>query len=189
MTGALFEISFFLAAPFWLLMILAPNWRPTARIAASPLTVLPVLALYLVMAVPVFPELWDAVRSPDIDTFRDLTALANGAGAIWAQVIAWDLLLGQWMFLEGQPAGDLSAGDGATAGADDSAVALRAAGLSRATGGAAAEDPVRERNPGPGRSRVAAVRAPVRRTSGTSGTSGSTARPPPPQGPEGLPRG
>ncbi|MET9660832.1 ABA4-like family protein [Streptomyces sp. NPDC006510] len=105
MTGALFEISFFLAAPFWLLMILAPNWRPTARIAASPLTVLPVLALYLIMAVPVLPELWDAVRSPDIDTFRDLTALANGAGAIWAQVIAWDLLLGQWMFLEGRRLG------------------------------------------------------------------------------------
>lgn len=105
MTGALFEFSFLLAAPFWLLMILAPNWRPTARVAASPLTVLPVLAVYLLMAVPVFPELWDAVLSPDIDTFRELTALANGAGAIWAQVIAWDLLLGQWMFLEGRRLG------------------------------------------------------------------------------------
>ncbi|MEU0833995.1 ABA4-like family protein [Streptomyces sp. NPDC056231] len=105
MTGALFEVSFWLAAPFWLLMILAPHWRPTARLAASPLTVLPVLAVYLMMAVPVFPELWTAVRSPDIDTFRDLTVLANGAGAIWAQVIAWDLLLGQWMFLEGRRLG------------------------------------------------------------------------------------
>ncbi|MFE7619383.1 ABA4-like family protein [Streptomyces sp. NPDC057496] len=105
MTGALFEISFLLAAPFWLLMILAPGLRLTARVAASPLTVLPVLTVYLLMAVPVLPELWDAVRSPDIDTFRDLTALANGAGAIWAQVIAWDLLLGQWMFLEGRRLG------------------------------------------------------------------------------------
>ncbi|MEV0493873.1 ABA4-like family protein [Streptomyces atratus] len=105
MTGALFEVSFWLAAPFWLLMVLAPRWRPTARLAASPLTVLPVLAVYLLMAVPVFPELWTAVRSPDIDTFRDLTVLANGAGAIWAQVIAWDLLLGQWMFLEGRRLG------------------------------------------------------------------------------------
>ncbi|MFF9352183.1 ABA4-like family protein [Streptomyces sp. NPDC014734] len=105
MTGTLFEITFYLTAPFWLLMILAPNWRPTARIAASPLTVLPVLALYLVMAVPVLPELWEAVRSPDIDTFRDLVALANGAGAFWAQIIAWDLLLGQWMFLEGRRLG------------------------------------------------------------------------------------
>ncbi|MGW8886921.1 ABA4-like family protein [Streptomyces sp. NPDC055749] len=102
MTGALFEITFLLAAPFWLLMIFAPHRRVTARIAASPLTVLPVLAVYIAMAVPVFPELWTAVRSPDIDTFRDLTALANGAGAIWAQVIAWDLLLGQWMYLEGR---------------------------------------------------------------------------------------
>ncbi|MEU9458911.1 ABA4-like family protein [Streptomyces sp. NPDC048312] len=105
MTGTLFQLSFYLAAPFWLLMILAPNWRPTERIAASPLTVLPVLVLYLMMAVPVFPELWDAVRSPDIDTFRELMALADGAGAIWAQVIAWDLLLGQWMYLEGRRLG------------------------------------------------------------------------------------
>ncbi|WP_405391818.1 ABA4-like family protein [Streptomyces sp. NBC_01102] len=105
MTGALFEITFLLAAPFWLLMIFAPGRRVTARVAASPLTVLPVLVLYAVMAVPVFPELWTAVSSPDIDTFRDLTVLANGAGAVWAQIIAWDLLLGQWMFLEARRLG------------------------------------------------------------------------------------
>ncbi|TXS47393.1 ABA4-like family protein [Streptomyces sp. OR43] len=105
MTGALFEIAFVLAAPFWLLMIFLPGRAVTARIATSPLTVLPVLAVYLAMALPVFPELWTAVSSPDIDTFRDLTALANGAGAVWAQVIAWDLLLGQWMFLESRRLG------------------------------------------------------------------------------------
>ncbi|MFH8757757.1 ABA4-like family protein [Streptomyces atroolivaceus] len=105
MTGALFEITFLAAAPFWLLMIFAPRWRPTARVASSPLTVLPVLTLWAVMAVPVFPELWAAVSDPDIDTFRELTALANGAGAVWAQIIAWDLLLGQWMFLESRRLG------------------------------------------------------------------------------------
>ncbi|MFD4030834.1 ABA4-like family protein [Streptomyces sp. NPDC058637] len=105
MTGALFEVTFLLAAPFWLLMIFAPGRRVTARVAASPLTVLPVLVLYAVMAAPVFPELWTAVSSPDIDTFRDLTVLANGAGAVWAQIIAWDLLLGQWMFLEARRLG------------------------------------------------------------------------------------
>ncbi|MFC8228036.1 ABA4-like family protein [Streptomyces sp. NPDC057287] len=105
MTGALFEMTFMAAAPFWLLMIFAPRWRPTLRLAASPLTVLPVLTLWAVMAAPVFPELWAAVSSPDIDTFRELTALANGAGAVWAQIIAWDLLLGQWMFLEARRLG------------------------------------------------------------------------------------
>ncbi|MFD3943943.1 ABA4-like family protein [Streptomyces sp. NPDC058579] len=100
MTGFLFELAFYLAAPVWLLMIFAPSWRFTERLAASPLTVVPILAVYLAMALPVFPELWAAVTSPDLDSFRDLTARANGAGAIWAQVIAWDLLIGQWMYLE-----------------------------------------------------------------------------------------
>lgn len=102
MTGFLFELSFWLASPVWLLLILAPRLRLTERVAASPLAVVPVLVVYLALAVPVFPELWSAVRSPDLDTFRDLVALADGAGAIWAQVIAWDLLLGQWMYREGR---------------------------------------------------------------------------------------
>ncbi|MFB7834339.1 ABA4-like family protein [Streptomyces sp. NPDC056056] len=100
MTGFLFELTFLLAAPVWLLMIFAPAWRITEHVAASPLTVLPLLVVWAVLAAPVAPELWPAVSSPDLDTFRDLTALANGAGAIWAQVIAWDLLLGQWMYRE-----------------------------------------------------------------------------------------
>ena len=100
MTGFLFELTFLLAAPVWLLMILAPGRRVTDRLAASPLTVLPILTVWAVLAAPVLPELWAAVSSPDLDTFRELTALANGAGALWAQVIAWDLLLGQWMYRE-----------------------------------------------------------------------------------------
>lgn len=105
MTGAFFEITFYLAAPFWLLMIFAPTWSVTTRIASSPLTVLPLLAVYTILAVQVFPELWTAVSSPDIDTFRELVALAEGAGALWAQVIAWDLLIGQWMFLQSRKLG------------------------------------------------------------------------------------
>ncbi|MEU4486095.1 ABA4-like family protein [Streptomyces purpurascens] len=105
MTGFLFELSFLLAAPVWLLMIFAPAWGPTARIAGSPLTVVPVLLVYLALAVPVFPELWSAVSSPDLGTFRELTALPDGAGAVWAQVIGWDLLIGQWMYREGRRLG------------------------------------------------------------------------------------
>ncbi|WP_406001853.1 ABA4-like family protein [Streptomyces sp. NBC_00829] len=105
MTEFLFDLTFCLASPVWLLMIFAPNWRPTTRIAASPLTVLPVLVVYLTMATSVFPELWAAVSSPSLDGFRDLATLANGAGAVWAQVIAWDLLIGQWMFLQARRLG------------------------------------------------------------------------------------
>ncbi|KUN94142.1 abscisic acid-deficient protein Aba4 family protein [Streptomyces caeruleatus] len=82
MTGLLFELSFWLAAPVWLLMIFAPAWGPTARIAGSPWTAVPVLLVYLALAVPVFPELWTAVSSPDLDTFRDLTALLSPFGLL-----------------------------------------------------------------------------------------------------------
>lgn len=105
MTGFLFELSFWLAAPVWLAMIFAPSWPTTSRIAASPLTVVPVLLVWLTMAIPVTPELWAAVSSPDVDVFRDLVATSNGAGAVWAQIIAWDLLIGQWMFLEARRLG------------------------------------------------------------------------------------
>uniref|UniRef100_UPI0020C79016 ABA4-like family protein n=1 Tax=Streptomyces sp. TRM64462 TaxID=2741726 RepID=UPI0020C79016 len=104
-TVVLFELAFLLAAPVWALMILAPGWSWTARIAASPLTAVPIVAVYLGLAAPVVPELWAAVREPDLEAFRALTALADGAGAIWAQVIAWDLLIGQWMFLESRRLG------------------------------------------------------------------------------------
>ncbi len=59
---------------------------------------LPVLPVHLGLALPVFPELRTAVKDPDLDAFRELTVLPDGAGAIWAQVIARDLLIGQWMY-------------------------------------------------------------------------------------------
>ncbi|RII20768.1 hypothetical protein DSC45_02890 [Streptomyces sp. YIM 130001] len=106
MTEFLFELSFWMAAPVWLLMIFAPGWGPTVRIAASPLTVVPLLLLcYLAPAIQAFPELWTAVGDPDLGTFRELTALADGASAIWAQIIAWDLLVGQWMYREARRLG------------------------------------------------------------------------------------
>ncbi len=101
----LFDLAFLLAAPFWALLVLAPGWRWTDRIAASPLPMVPVLAVYLALAVPVFPQLWAAVSRPDLAGFQELLRLGGGAGAIWAQVIAWDLFLGQWMYREARALG------------------------------------------------------------------------------------
>ncbi|AJC59595.1 ABA4-like family protein [Streptomyces sp. 769] len=101
----LFSLAFALAAPFWALLILAPGRRWTDRIAASPLPMVPVIGVYLALAIPVFPQLWAAVSRPDLARFQQLLALGGGAGAIWAQLIAWDLFLGQWMYREARTLG------------------------------------------------------------------------------------
>ncbi|MHB6906372.1 ABA4-like family protein [Streptomyces sp. DB-54] len=101
----LFSLAFALAAPFWALLILAPGRRWTDRIAASPLPMVPVIGVYLALAIPVFPQLWAAVSHPDLVGFQKLLALGGGAGAIWAQLIAWDLFLGQWMYREARTMG------------------------------------------------------------------------------------
>ncbi|MER5493652.1 ABA4-like family protein [Streptomyces sp. NPDC002490] len=100
MTGLLFDLAFWCAAPVWALMVLAPRWSVTVRIASSPWTALPVLAVYTALALAAWPELWALVSSPTLEGMHRLTALAGGAGAVWAQIIAWDLLIGQWIFLE-----------------------------------------------------------------------------------------
>ncbi|MEO3974102.1 ABA4-like family protein [Streptomyces sp. CAU 1734] len=105
MTDFLFGLTFLLAAPVWLLMIFAPAWRWTARVAASPLTVLPILVVYTALAVPVLPELWTLVSEPSLERLQDLVAIPDGAAAVWAQIIAWDLLIGQWIFLEARRLG------------------------------------------------------------------------------------
>ncbi|MEU5403021.1 ABA4-like family protein [Streptomyces sp. NPDC005963] len=105
MTESLFDLSFLLVVPFWVLMIFAPTWRVTSRIARSPLTVVPILVVYLALVLPVMPELWTLVTEPTLAKLQDLVEIADGAGAVWAQILAWDLLVGQWMFLESRRLG------------------------------------------------------------------------------------
>ncbi|MYU00087.1 MULTISPECIES: ABA4-like family protein [unclassified Streptomyces] len=103
--GTLFDLTFLLAAPFWLLMIFAPAWSVTTRIVSSPLTAVPVAVVYAVLVAPVLPEVWAAVTGPELPGFQELMTLPNGAAAVWAHIIAWDLLVGQWMFLQGRKLG------------------------------------------------------------------------------------
>ncbi|QFZ17607.1 ABA4-like family protein [Saccharothrix syringae] len=102
MTGALFEITFWLTVPFWGLMIFAPGSPLTARIAASPLIAVPPLVVYSVLVAGHLPQLWATMSTPDLAELRAFAGSAWGASAVWAQVIAWDLLIGAWMYREGR---------------------------------------------------------------------------------------
>ncbi|GGS24984.1 MULTISPECIES: ABA4-like family protein [Actinokineospora] len=100
MTSFLFDLSFYVAVPFWAMMIFAPRWSLTERVIASPAIVLPGVAIWIALAAPIFPELWSAVSSPSLDGLRELLADDRAITLLWAQVLAWDLFVGRWVYLE-----------------------------------------------------------------------------------------
>ncbi|MEU7895730.1 ABA4-like family protein [Nonomuraea sp. NPDC049152] len=100
MTAFLFDLSFYVAAPFWALMILAPTWRVTRLVAGSPLIVLPAVAVNLVLLVPLLSGFWPVVTQPSLEGLRRLVADPDAPAALWAQIIAWDLFVGRWMYLD-----------------------------------------------------------------------------------------
>ena len=105
MTGVLFSLTFAVAAPFWALMILLPRWSWTARIVRSPLIVVPPLLIYGLLVLPDLGEVLPAVASPTLDGVRTLLGTATGAAAGWAHMIAFDLFVGRWAWLESRERG------------------------------------------------------------------------------------
>jgi Domain of unknown function (DUF4281) len=105
MTGFLFSITFLVAAPFWVLMIVLPHWSWTKRIIASPWIVLPPVLIYLVLVVGSFGEVLPAVAQPTLEGIRELLGTADGAAAGWAHMIAFDLFVGRWAYLDGRERG------------------------------------------------------------------------------------
>lgn len=99
-TASLFGLTFYLAVPFWALMIIAPGWRWTRRIAASPWIAVAPLVVYLLVALPEFGTLWNVVSRPDLETLRAFLGQPAGAAAIWAHLIGFDLFVGRWMYLD-----------------------------------------------------------------------------------------
>ncbi|WP_156754011.1 ABA4-like family protein [Actinokineospora pegani] len=100
MTSLLFDLSFYAAAPFWLLMIAVPLWPWTRRVVASPWVVAPVVVVWLVLAAPVFGDLVSLVLQPTLEGAVAFVRDERGLAALWAQIIAWDLFIGRWVYLD-----------------------------------------------------------------------------------------
>nr|WP_260408117.1 ABA4-like family protein [Planomonospora venezuelensis] len=101
----MFQLSFLAAAPFWALMILAPAWPPTRRIIESPLIALPALAVCLTLLLPLLADFWPVVTRPSLSGLTALVAAPEALAALWGQIIAWDLLVGRWIYLDSRDRG------------------------------------------------------------------------------------
>lgn len=101
----LFDVSFLLAVPFWALMILAPTWRFTERVIASPWIAAPPAIVYAAAVIPEFATVIPAVTNPTAVGVAALLATPAGVAAGWAHFIAFDLFVGRWAYLDARERG------------------------------------------------------------------------------------
>jgi hypothetical protein len=91
--------------PFWLLMILVPHWSITRRIIGSPLVAIIPAMIYLVLVGPQIATLLPAVSNPSLIGIATLLSTPAGATIAWVHFLAFDLLVGRWIYLDARERG------------------------------------------------------------------------------------
>jgi hypothetical protein len=98
--SAIYWLANLYCLPFWLLMILLPNWRWTRRAMSSPLVVAPPAALYTVLLATRLPRVVPAVLRPSLDGVSSLLGTPDGAAIGWLHYMMADLFVGRWIYLD-----------------------------------------------------------------------------------------
>src|SRR5436190_21447736 len=93
--STLFHIANIAVLPFWVLMIVLPNWGWTKRFLSSPWVVAPWLVLYAVLIVPGLPSLLPVLMSPTLQAIADALSKPEVALAGWVHYLAFDLFVGR----------------------------------------------------------------------------------------------
>lgn len=96
----MFDLAFPLALPFWAVMILLPRWSWARSLVGSPWIVAAPLVAYGIALAPQLGPFVAAVAQPSFAGVRALFASDLGTAAIWAHLIAFDLFVGRWMYLD-----------------------------------------------------------------------------------------
>jgi hypothetical protein len=102
----LFNVSNLFVLPFWMLMILLPNWGVTKKVMESfiPFVVLAGVYIYFFVGA-ITPESAQALSSPELadlaKAFSDEKVMATG----WTHYLVMDLFVGRWIYWEGQRMG------------------------------------------------------------------------------------
>ena len=98
----LFRASNLLVLPIWAVMILLPRWRWTARIIRSPLVSAAPAILYTALVLPQLGAIWPAVSRPALPGVEALLGSPAGATIAWVHVLAFDLFVGRWIYLDSE---------------------------------------------------------------------------------------
>jgi len=92
--------------PFWLLMVVLPNWSITRRIMASTLPFVPLALGYIFcFASSLDPESLEAFANPTLSVLAGLFADEKVMATGWIHFVVMDLFVGRWIYWQGQEKG------------------------------------------------------------------------------------
>ena len=100
-----FDLSFVLVAPFWLLMILVPRLTITRRLIASPFIAVGPALVYLMLVLPDIGTILPLVARPALAPIAALLGTPRGATIGWQHFLAFDLLVARQIYLAAEPRG------------------------------------------------------------------------------------
>lgn len=106
MIAQLFNIANLFVLPFWVLMIVLPNWDITRKVMESylPFVTLALLYIYLFIS-SITPESAAALSNPQLADIAHFFADEKAAATGWIHFLVMDLFVGRWIYLEGQRTG------------------------------------------------------------------------------------
>jgi hypothetical protein len=104
----IFALSNLLVMPFWLLMLLVPQWSWTKRLMASLWPVVLVALLYAGLLLSQIEPMLATLANPTLSGIAAGLGQPAGATVAWAHLLAFDLFVGRWAYLDSRE-NDISA--------------------------------------------------------------------------------
>jgi hypothetical protein len=100
----IFNIANLFVLPFWLLMIVLPNWQITRKVIGSyiPFIFLALLYVGLFFSIEITPETAAALANPKLTDITQLFSDNRAVAAGWVHFLVMDLFVGRWIYQEGQ---------------------------------------------------------------------------------------
>jgi len=99
--NAIFLAATFGVGPFWFLMALRPRATITRRLMSTPWPVVGIGLVYASLVLPNVGAILETLLSPTLGTISASLATPEGSLAVWLHVLAFDLLAGRFIWLDG----------------------------------------------------------------------------------------
>ncbi|PZO47652.1 MAG: DUF4281 domain-containing protein [Phormidesmis priestleyi] len=92
--------------PFWLLMVLLPNWGFTRKVMGSAWPFVPLALAYIYcFASSLDPASLKSFANPTLSTLAGLFAQEPVMATGWIHFVVMDLFVGRWIYWQGQEKG------------------------------------------------------------------------------------